>query len=163
MYWRRCVGQTGDYLGATEILEQALNIFRDLGDRLGESSALGILGDVRRLAGDYSGATNALDQALKISRTIGDRHGEAEVLNYAGTMHLACGDPQQARDSHQRASEIARAVGSRLEEAHALEGLGKCAGTIPSFDTPALREALEIYRRIGAADASRLAAEMSVS
>jgi tetratricopeptide (TPR) repeat protein len=152
---------TGDYLGATEALEQALDIFRSLGDRLGEASALGILGEVRRLTGDYPGATEVLDLALEISRAIGNRHGEAEVLNYAGTMHLARGDHGQARGHHQRALEVARDIGSRLEEARALEGLGKCARTTPSVDTPALREALEIYRRIGAADASRLGAEMA--
>ena len=32
-------------------LEQALGIYRDLGDRLGQANALNYLGDVRRLTG----------------------------------------------------------------------------------------------------------------
>jgi hypothetical protein len=35
---------TGDYPGAAQVLEQALGIYRDLGDRLGQDGALFYLG-----------------------------------------------------------------------------------------------------------------------
>ena len=80
-----------------------------------------------------------------------------------GAMHLTRGDPQQARTHYQRALQLARTLGSQLEEARALEGIGKCAAATPATN-PAdntLRQALEIYQRIGAADATRLAAEIN--
>ena len=40
---------TGDYPGAARALEEALGIYRDLGDRLGEANALTELGIVRRI------------------------------------------------------------------------------------------------------------------
>ena len=42
---------TGDYPAAAQALEQALGIYRDLGDRLGQANALNDLGDVRRGTG----------------------------------------------------------------------------------------------------------------
>src|SRR5580658_10102532 len=42
---------TGDYPGGTGLVEEGLRMCRDLGDRLGEASALRVLGEVRRLTG----------------------------------------------------------------------------------------------------------------
>ena len=50
---------TGDYPGAAGVLEQALAIYRDLGDRLGQANALNELGIVRQLTGDYPGAARS--------------------------------------------------------------------------------------------------------
>jgi DNA-binding SARP family transcriptional activator/tetratricopeptide (TPR) repeat protein len=151
---------TRDYPGATDVLQQSLDICRSIGARFGEANTLCSLGAVRRETGDYPGATDALEQALGISRSLGYRLGEAEALNQTAAMHLACGDPRQARACHQRALDIAAAIGSPLEQARALEGIGKCAAMTCVTGTGALRQALEIYRRIGAAAAVRLAAEL---
>ncbi len=53
---------TGDYPGAARDLEEALGIYRDLGDRLGQANALTYLGDVRRMTGDYPGAARDLER-----------------------------------------------------------------------------------------------------
>ena len=50
---------TGDYPAAAQVLEQALGIYRDLGDRLGQANALSDLGAVRRVTGDYPAAAQA--------------------------------------------------------------------------------------------------------
>ena len=71
---------TGDYPAAAQALEQALGIYRDLGDRLGQAGALSYLGVVRRVTGDYRAAARAVEQALGIYRDLGDRLGEASAL-----------------------------------------------------------------------------------
>ena len=68
---------TGDYPAAAQDLEQALDIYRDLGDRLGQAHALDDLGVVRRMTGDYPAAAQVLEQALGIYRDLGDRLGQA--------------------------------------------------------------------------------------
>jgi len=153
---------TGDYPGATAALEKALSIYRDIGNRGGEAGALSYLGTVQYLTGNYPAAATALELALDIFHDIGDRLGEAEALNQTAAMHLTRGDPQQARAYYRRAGEAAHAIGSQLEEARALEGTGKCSRMLHDTTTAddALRQALKIYRRIGTADASRLAADM---
>jgi DNA-binding SARP family transcriptional activator/tetratricopeptide (TPR) repeat protein len=153
---------TGDFPDAARLLEQGLEINQDIGDRLGQAHALLYLGMVRQRTGDYPDAGRLLQKALDTYRDIGHRSGEAEALNETGMLRLAQGDTQQARASYLRALELTRAIGGKLEEARALEGIGKCAATPPAAGPPheALRQALEIYRRIGAAEATRLAAEL---
>ncbi len=45
--------ETGDYPGAARTADEALGIFRNLGDRHGQANALSYLGDVRRLTRSY--------------------------------------------------------------------------------------------------------------
>ena len=69
-----------------------------------------------------------------------------------------------ARSFHQRALELARQIGSPLDEAHALAGLGRCAladGRAAEAEA-GLRQALEIFQRIGAAEAGDVSAELDV-
>ena len=166
LYWLGGVRQaTSDFPGAVEVLRQSLGIYRDIGDRLGEANVLCLLADALQAAGSgFLDVAELLVRALSIYADIGDRLGEAEALNKAGAVHLIHGDPQQARVYHLSALKLARAVDNQLEEARALEGIGKCSAKMATgTDSGDLRQALEIYRGIGAADALRLAAEMNDS
>src|SRR5260370_20655738 len=49
--------------GKQPVCEQALGIYRDIGDRLGQANALLYLGAVRRDTGDFPGAARGLEQA----------------------------------------------------------------------------------------------------
>ncbi len=87
------------------------------------------------------------------------------MLNDKGTLHRVSGDFAQAEDCHQQALELARAVASSWDEAHALAGLGRCAMSA-GHATQAealLRQALEIFQRIGAAEAAELTAELDAT
>ena len=75
-----------------EALEEALDIYRDIGDRLGQANALTDLGSVRRVTGDYRGAAEALEKALDIYRDIGDRLGQANALSALGNVRQLTGD-----------------------------------------------------------------------
>ena len=59
---------TGDYLAASQALDLALDIYRDLGDRLGQANALTGLGNMRLCMGDYLAAAQALEQAKHLPR-----------------------------------------------------------------------------------------------
>jgi tetratricopeptide (TPR) repeat protein/transcriptional regulator with XRE-family HTH domain len=153
---------TGDLPGAARALEEALDILRGIGHRLGQANALCTLGSVRRLTGDYSAAARDLEEAIGIYRDIGERGGEAEAVNEAGTLYRICGDPRQARSCHQKALMLARQIGDSSDEAHALAGLGRCAlaaGHVAGAENR-LRQALEIFQRIGAAEAADLSHEL---
>jgi tetratricopeptide (TPR) repeat protein len=155
---------SGDYARAAGDLEEALGILRDLGALDGQARALSSLGGVRRATGDYPGAARDLEAALGIFRDIGDQGGEAEALNESGTLHRVGGDLGQARSCHQQALDLARQIDSPWDEAHALAGLGRCdlaADRITEAEGGLLR-ALEIFQRIGAAEAANLGAELDV-
>jgi DNA-binding SARP family transcriptional activator len=152
---------TGDYPGAARSLERALSMWREAGIRQGQANALLYLGDLRRGSGDYPGAAQDLAEALSIYREIGDRGGEIVALNASGRLALDRGDLDQARASHQRALDLADEIDSPPDRAHALAGLGRSARAAGQTGDAraALRQAQEIFQRIGAAEATVVAAE----
>jgi Uncharacterized enzyme of heme biosynthesis len=86
------------YASAVDCLQQALTLFRQIGDRGGEAVSLNTLGIVYRKQGHYERATGHLRHALAISREIGDRYSEAQALNGLGeTWHAAGQLGQQAQ------------------------------------------------------------------
>ena len=63
---------------------------------------------------------------------------------------------------HKHALDLARQIGSSWDEAHALAGLGRCALAAGHTGEAEgnLRQALEIFQRIGTAEATDVAAEL---
>jgi tetratricopeptide (TPR) repeat protein len=153
---------TEDYAGSVEALREAYTVYGDLDDRLGQAGALENLGVVKRLIGDFPEAARDLRQALVIYRRLGSRLGQAEVTNHRAALYLQWGDSGQARSQYEEARRLALAAHSPLEEAHSLEGLARCAlrQDDPRSASMFLREALEIYRRIEAPEATRTAAQL---
>ena len=93
---------------------------------------------------------------------LGDVGGEAEALNEKGTLHQVSGDLAQAERCHRRALDLARDTASSWDEAHALAGLGRCALAVGHTRQAAdrMRQALEIFQRIGAAEAPGVSREL---
>ena len=68
---------TGDYPAAAASQQQALALFRDLGDLHGQADALNCLGVVQQETGDYPAAAASQQQALALFRDLGDLLGQA--------------------------------------------------------------------------------------
>ena len=103
------------------------------------------------LAGDTAGAGHAQARALEIYREIGSRHDEAWALNHYAATIAAGGDLPRAIALYQQALALNRELNKPDGQAHALEGLGECHLAADDTTTAAihLRQALEIYQRIG--------------
>jgi Flp pilus assembly protein TadD len=80
-----------------------------------------------------------------------------------GTLHRICGDLDQAEICHRKALDLAREIDSSWDEGHALAGLGRCALAIgDTVEAEArLRQAYDVFRRIGAAETTGVVAELS--
>jgi hypothetical protein len=104
---------------------------------------------------------NAGQRAIAQARPRPDR--EASALNQWGRLHKVRGDVTQAEEFHQQAPELARAITSFYDEAHALADPNRCAMTGGHITQPEalLRLALEIFQRIGAAEAPALLAGLN--
>jgi DNA-binding SARP family transcriptional activator/tetratricopeptide (TPR) repeat protein len=152
----------GDYPGAAQVLEQTLSIFRDVGNRAGQGNALFELGILRRLTGDFPGAARALEESLAIFRDLDDPTGQAEALNATGALCQARGNPGRAEDCHRQALDLARKIASPREEASALAGLARCALSVSDIAgaVAGLRQARQIFERIGMPEAAGIAAEL---
>jgi tetratricopeptide (TPR) repeat protein/DNA-binding XRE family transcriptional regulator len=142
---------TGDYPAAIACEHQALDLFHHLGDRLGQAWALDELGLAHQLTGDYPAATACLAEALELFRDLGDRHGLSKALNSLGELSLRTSAALEARSHHAEALAIARELGTPGEQARALEGIGRSLlYRDPAEAAAYLRQALEIYQKIGA-------------
>lgn len=156
-YLGRVYQETGDYETVVTLYGDALNLYRDLNDRLGQAHTLNYLGIAQHVSDNYLAAEITLTDALKLYRDLGHGLGQAEVLNNLGEVY-AISDPAQARTHHEQALHIARSISAILEEARALEGIGnnEILETTHAYDGGYLRDALELYRRIGSPHAERV-------
>ena len=148
----------GDYPAAVESFTRALEIHGNVGRRSAEAMDLCCLGTLHCLTGEYAQAEAELARALGINRELGNRSGEAMVLNSMGELMSATGHPAEGEARHREALALARVTDSLPEEARALEGIGRCLMKLNDSRTAEtmLRQALEIYERIGSPSVTRV-------
>jgi len=114
----------GDFAQGGEYSEQALAIFRELDDRLGESESLFTLANAYLQQGDFDRARAMLEQRLRIDRETGARSHEGFVLMPLGTLLHHLGDYAGARDCFERCLHILQETGNARGQALALFSLG---------------------------------------
>ena len=105
--------------------QQALRMFRDLGDRLGQASALRNLGEVQLRTGDYPAAAASHQEALGMFRDLGDRRGQACAISNLGALQSLTGDYPAAAASLTRALGMYGELGDRVGQAGVLNDLGE--------------------------------------
>lgn len=114
----------GDRVRALEVLQEALNMSRQAGDRRGEAVELGNLGLAWLELGDIEAATRDLQEALRLLRENGQRRLEGMFLNNLSGLALWRGDDAGALTLARKALDIAVAVQAPDHKADALLSLG---------------------------------------
>ena len=117
--------QVGDPTCARVGEEEALGIFRQLGDRIGEAIGLLHLGQIALHAGEDDAARDDFKQSIAIARDI--KHGEieSEGERMLGEIALESGDISGARAHMSRSLEVCRGAGDKRDEATSLWWMGK--------------------------------------
>ena len=93
---------------ARELFEEALDLYRALGDQSGEARCLNSLGLVARQREDLNAAEELLSASISVRRQIGDEAGIAPSLNNLGVLYLDRRDTDRARQSLEEALQLAR-------------------------------------------------------
>jgi tetratricopeptide (TPR) repeat protein len=91
---------------ALDHLGQALGLYRELGEQLGESTALDSLGLTHHRLGDYAAAVRCYSRAADLRGEVGNRYRQAETLSCLGDTHESAGHRAAARDAWLRALAI---------------------------------------------------------
>ena len=112
------------FQAALELINQALKLYQQLGNRAGEGNALYVSGDVYYYQSRYPQAIEFYQQALVIRREIGDRQNEAITLNDLGISHDNLGQYPQALEFYQQALVILKEIGYRSGEGRTLWNVG---------------------------------------
>jgi len=105
--------------------EEALDIFRRLGDRIGEAIGLLHLGEIDEELSDNDAARAHFAQCLAIAVDIEHRELEGECERNLGELALHDGDLPAARTRFARSLDVFRAVEDKRGEATSLWWTGK--------------------------------------
>jgi len=127
---------------AIEKYDQAMRLWRGLGERSYEALTLYNIGDTHRVLGDYPKALDYLNQALEIRRATGRRKEEAQVLTAIGSTYSASGQKEKAVESYLQSLPIRRELDDRDGEALTLSNLGNAY-----FDLGEKRKARESFEQ----------------
>jgi tetratricopeptide (TPR) repeat protein/transcriptional regulator with XRE-family HTH domain len=98
--------ETGDAETALPLLDRALRLHCDHGDKLGQAATWDSIGYARHLLGNEPEALNCYQRALAVSRQLPDLKVTAAILDHAGDAHHACGHDDDARSCWQEALAI---------------------------------------------------------
>jgi CHAT domain-containing protein/tetratricopeptide (TPR) repeat protein len=100
--------------------EEALTLWRRLGDRQGELRTLIRLGGARLNTGDTQTAQKYYQEAFSLARALGDRNQEPYVLFGLGVIYSRQGKPQQALEAYDQAKQAFASMSLRENEAGAI-------------------------------------------
>lgn len=136
---------------ALHYFEKCLSLARRIGDRRGESVALGNLGNLYYLWGDMRKAIEFNEQALAIDRETGHRIGEGQDLGGLGIAYANLGDLTKAMAYFEQGRAINRQIGYQRGEAISIGNLANVyllAGKVEKA-VELYNQQLLIVRRIG--------------
>jgi predicted ATPase/class 3 adenylate cyclase len=119
--------QAGDAHGAVAGEQEALQLFRKIGNRRGEAIGFLHLGQFALWRGEADVARDHLEQGLKIAREIGQREIEAECELQLGEHGFEAGELADARRRIDRSLDICREAADRHGEAKAVWWMGRIA------------------------------------
>jgi predicted ATPase/DNA-binding SARP family transcriptional activator len=141
----------GDYARTRDCYQECLGIYREIGDRRGESRALNNLGAVYFFQGDYAGAREYWEQSPHIFREIGDRPGQGIALVNLGLLYHHLSDDRTALEYGRRAFTIRQEIGDLAGQGYALTVLGHALAGLGQWAEAAdvYQDALEIRRELG--------------
>ena len=147
----RAWSDMGDGKQALDDFNQALLIFRNLGERNGEALVLNDTGPAYAALGQKQKALEVYNQAIALWRELGNRQGEALTLNNLGRLYNDLGEHQTALDYYNQALPIWREVGNPSGEALALSDIGRAYADLgqPAKALDFQTQALPIYRQTG--------------
>ncbi|MBX3604061.1 MAG: hypothetical protein KF788_02250 [Piscinibacter sp.] len=117
--------RTDDLAGARQAYEQALPIYRQIEDRLGEANALQSVGRLSLADGDAPTAFSWMVQALGLQRQTDDRLGMAGTHGYLARIAAQAGAVDLAIVHGTRAWRTLVEVGDRFGQMLALTDLGQ--------------------------------------
>jgi serine/threonine protein kinase/tetratricopeptide (TPR) repeat protein len=140
-----------DSRAASRLFNQALLIFRNLGDLSREGQCLAGLGGAAINNSDFATARVLLQEARSLLQLTGDKRNEANCLQRMGHGSLAIGDLKAAQSEYEEALALFRQVGSLLGEANCIRSLGHIAldRDDPVTAQTRFEKALILSRRVG--------------
>lgn len=141
----------GDYTRASAVLQESLELFRQLGDKVRIAATLKNLGNDARLQGNYDASYAYLQEGLEIARELGNRSEIGMMLGDIGIVAQSLGDQEAASAYYEESLSIKRELKDKRGIAMMLVNLGELARGGGDYDTAQslYEEGLGIARELG--------------
>jgi|SRR5579872_4040034 len=117
----------GDLAESTQMFQQAVKKFRQVGNRDGVATALSNYADSRLSQGELTEARKLLEESIPEYQAVDDKEGVVLNLNNLGDLWRQNGELDKADSSYQRAEVIARKIEDKNATAYVLSGMGDVA------------------------------------
>jgi len=142
--------QRGQAQTAAEKLEQALPLWRELGDQYWEAYTLAYLGYAGITLSRAEKAIECFGQALTIYRRLKDPGGEGNALNGLGAASRLLGRAGKAIEYYEQSVQIRRETRNRYGEGSTLSNLGLAYGDLSRHEKAIeqYEQALQIAREV---------------
>jgi predicted ATPase/class 3 adenylate cyclase len=127
--------------GAPALVEEALTLFRELGDKRGIGDALRMLGRHAWFQGDYLRAMVLLEQSLALFRELDNKRGIASTLHFLGDAMREQGDAARAIPLLEESIALRKELGDKQVGALALNSLGDAV-----YDQGDVARAMVLYQ-----------------
>jgi tetratricopeptide (TPR) repeat protein len=115
----------GRYDRAVQVGEEALRLYRELGDGRGEAESLDTLAAAQWHRGRYDQVRELISQALPIRRRLGDRVGEADCLHDLARVDRRVGRCDIALRHELEALDVRQELGDLRGEVEAYHNLAR--------------------------------------
>jgi len=119
--------ETGNYSAAPKLYEQALALYREVGDLVGIGDTLKMLGWGAMRTGNYEQAESPLEEGLTFCRQSGDLRQISSALAGLGELALRRDQYERAHDLLNESLDISQRAGEKWGLAIALGSLGWAA------------------------------------
>ena len=152
----------GDHAEAMRLLDEAVQIFRDIESGY-ESMALKEIARVHHATGDPETAARVAEQALSVALGNEDSAAELESRNFIAALESDTKGPEFGLAAFREAVVLADELERPDERAPALEGMGRCEIRLGLRESGLehLRQALDLYERMGLAERGPVAAYLA--
>ncbi|MBE9156652.1 tetratricopeptide repeat protein [Nodosilinea sp. LEGE 06152] len=113
----------GQYTPALALLQQALQSYRNLGDKERQAKVLLTLAHLYYRVADYLWAADYGRQCLRVARELGDDDLMQQILGHLGNSYRHLGNLQRALEYMGQSLTIAKKIGDRPGEMRSLNNL----------------------------------------
>jgi DNA-binding winged helix-turn-helix (wHTH) protein/tetratricopeptide (TPR) repeat protein len=117
----------GDLRQSAEMFQQAVEKFRQVGNRDGVATALSNFADTRLSQGDLKEARRLLEESIPEYQAVDDKEGVVLNLDGLGDLWRQSGELDKADAVYQQAEVIARKIENKDATAYVLNGMGDVA------------------------------------
>ncbi|MEP0833951.1 CHAT domain-containing protein [Microcoleus sp. AS-A8] len=104
--------------------EEALPLYRAVGDKAREGSTLNNIGLIYDDLGETQKALDFYNQSLPLARAVSDKATEAVILSNIGAVYDALGERQKALEYYNQSLPLFRGVDNKAGEARTLNNIG---------------------------------------